>query len=475
MNIRKILTVISLCVICVSAVWTDDSPKPTEEHIKDLIKQLGAEDWQKREEAQKTLEEIGSSAEAALKEAAKGADPEVRMRANAILSVIIVKRLNFSATFLKEFPGIYQDLLKLDAPGKFAILAKVTTQDNLGFQYKDKVTNQDITKLIGEILSDGGVGLTADQKQGVVWCCGVNSQGSYIPGWHTLVPEAVPYIMRLLNDKNEDVCSYTIRALGTLEAKEAIPGITKLLKSGSFFVRWAAVEVLGKLDAKGAVPEIIPLLKDKEPDACCSAALTLGKLGAKEAIPEIRKLLQGDYRARRGAITALGQLGDKEMIPELIKALNDHDVCPEAVGALGALGSKESVPEIIKVLQSKNGDELIKAMEVLTLFNAKEAVPGIIRHLQHRKIEVRCSVVEALGKLGGKELIGEISKALEDENYTVRGLAAIVMVELGMKDKIPPKIIDDLKGLQKYDTNYKQRAQAALKELGAEIEEKKKE
>src|SRR5262245_51218218 len=59
-----------------------------QEKIKELVAQLGHDDFSVREEATKKLAEIGRPAVPAVREAAKSNDAEVRMRARRILDKI---------------------------------------------------------------------------------------------------------------------------------------------------------------------------------------------------------------------------------------------------------------------------------------------------------------------------------------------------------------------------------------------------
>jgi len=119
--------------------------KELQQKIKDLIKQLGADDWQKREEATTELENIGEPAKALLEDALKNDDPEVRMRANNILS------------------GIPEKILELTIPDKL----KNTFGPDCGF----------IIPVSSEALSDTAKGLTIltdhlnslDPDKDVVW------------------------------------------------------------------------------------------------------------------------------------------------------------------------------------------------------------------------------------------------------------------------------------------------------------------
>ena len=111
---KKLLVIGILCVLCVSVVNPEDIAKPsdkqqvTSDKIKELIKQLGSDDFETREKAQKELTEYGTKLieqyrtakrdknqetsnnikkeiekfAQSLKEGTKSNDPEIKMRAN---------------------------------------------------------------------------------------------------------------------------------------------------------------------------------------------------------------------------------------------------------------------------------------------------------------------------------------------------------------------------------------------------------
>ncbi|HLY07679.1 MAG TPA: HEAT repeat domain-containing protein, partial [Planctomycetota bacterium] len=56
-----------------------------QDHIQDLIRKLGSEDYATREQATEELQKIGKPARAALQKAAESDDPEVRQRAQSLL------------------------------------------------------------------------------------------------------------------------------------------------------------------------------------------------------------------------------------------------------------------------------------------------------------------------------------------------------------------------------------------------------
>jgi len=62
------------------------APAPSAEQLEQWARDLGSDDFQEREEAQKNLAAAGEAAVPALKRAAKSDDPEVRLRAERLLA-----------------------------------------------------------------------------------------------------------------------------------------------------------------------------------------------------------------------------------------------------------------------------------------------------------------------------------------------------------------------------------------------------
>ena len=293
--------------------------------IEGLIKQLDDDDWATREKAQEKLEDIGPSAESAVKEATQSLSPEVRIRASLIMKIVTIKkRIIFSDKFIKLFeelyqPDAYRELLMMDSRQKFKTLVKITTYQNDDFKYKDRVTDKDIAGLVGEVLLDGGKGLRRGEKEIIFGiCAGEHLWSRAGQGWRVPLPETLPDIKRLLKDKD---------------------------------TRGHAVAVLAKIDKKeDLVPRLFEFLEDEDGHVREHAAEALAELGVKKAIPDLMKLLEDNTRwVREGAMNALATLGAKKAIPEIEKLLDDQetDVRAWAGIALIELDAKDKVPEKI--------------------------------------------------------------------------------------------------------------------------------
>jgi HEAT repeat protein len=97
------------------------------EQIKELVAQLGHDDFAVREEATKKLSEIGRPAVPAVREAAKSGDAEVRMRARRILDKIETSVTHLIEDLKDNDPavrkGAAEALERLGPPAKEAIPA----------------------------------------------------------------------------------------------------------------------------------------------------------------------------------------------------------------------------------------------------------------------------------------------------------------------------------------------------------------
>ncbi len=86
-SITKITLAATVFAVFAAVASAQDAP-PTEKEIRELIYQLGDEEYHKREAAQQRLLEIGEPAEQFLREALSNDDPEIRERAQVILDKI---------------------------------------------------------------------------------------------------------------------------------------------------------------------------------------------------------------------------------------------------------------------------------------------------------------------------------------------------------------------------------------------------
>jgi HEAT repeat protein len=110
---------------------------------------------------------------------------------------------------------------------------------------------------------------------------------------------AVPDLIRLLADTDEDVRMFAVSSLGSIgheigpRAQTVAPALCKMLADPAESVRWEAADALGCLGPH-AIPALIRTLGDPAADVRRQAATTLGQIGpsAKAAVPSLQKMLR---------------------------------------------------------------------------------------------------------------------------------------------------------------------------------------
>ncbi|MFH1226471.1 MAG: HEAT repeat domain-containing protein [Planctomycetota bacterium] len=204
-------------------------------------------------------------------------------------------------------------------------------------------------------------------------------------------------IETLRNAESEEERETIARTLGEMGVYEAIPNLIKALNDDSWLVRRLAAYALGILGAREAIPQLIRILNDdiEDIDTRKKAAHALGNLGAIEAIPHLIKVfnnvdsnikstfpssdenvmmgssninsLPSEYELhilgyqmlslRFVTAEALGKLGATQIIPDLIKLLDGNEYeQPIACLALADLRAREAIPQIMKTI-TKNGSD----------------------------------------------------------------------------------------------------------------------
>ncbi|HEY6874368.1 MAG TPA: HEAT repeat domain-containing protein [Geobacteraceae bacterium] len=89
----------------------------------------------------------------------------------------------------------------------------------------------------------------------------------------------------------------------------AVPKLVMLLDDDNEEVRNFSTVMLGDIGSRTAVEPLIRLLSDPDANVRHGAAEALAKIGDRRAVPPLRRLLRGDYWDNGYAVAALGKLG----------------------------------------------------------------------------------------------------------------------------------------------------------------------
>jgi HEAT repeat protein len=326
------------------------------ERVERLIRQLGSESFEAREQADKELIAIGPPALEQLRRALKSADAEIARRVR-----ICIPRIERNA----KVASLVEQLLKGARPE-----SRVQAAGKLGELGKS-------------------------------------------------APEAIPALLQALDDPDNHVRDRATVALWNMGplARIAVPKLMEILKDkqAGEDLRWSAAIAFGYVgpDAAPAIPLLLKVLRTESPNLRNGAANALGDIGRneKEVVPAlIQALKHRDPRVSGAAAGALGRIGKEpsSSIPALVEMLRDNeryqgsnDPRECALYALGKFGplAQAGIPVIMRIVRDNREDDLIRRRAIKTLEEmgpaAKEAVPALR------------ALIEA------KYLSGEAARALE--------------------------------------------------------------
>jgi len=238
---------------------------------------------------------------------------------------------------------------------------------------------------------------------------------------------AVPTLIKIVNRKQNQVCSHGLRALGAIGTRPEIvvPELKKFLSHQSASVRANATLALGKFGeaASSASIAIARNLSDSDDSVRLASIRTLGMIGAKakDSIPSLINVLSDDTgTVTLAAAESLGRIG-KPAVEPVSKLLNHPKLATLAASILGEIGSdaKVAVPELVKTLMTTNGN--LKREVILALASigpsAKASKSALIGITKSETGKNRSAAVYALSMIGEvREIVPFLEKSINDRD-----------------------------------------------------------
>jgi HEAT repeat protein len=131
--------------------------------------------------------------------------------------------------------------------------------------------------------------------------------------------EAIPELMKIYKGADYSRQYSIGEAIAKLVTKETLPQIMKLAKEAGIAknITYSLSRGINQLGIEKALPELIPLLKDEDEDTRWTANKALGSLISIKGIPELVKLLKHENAEVRGFVAIeLVELCQKDRIPK---------------------------------------------------------------------------------------------------------------------------------------------------------------
>ena len=296
--------------------------------------------------------------------------------------------------------------------------------------------------------------------------------------WSEFGPEAVPELIRALNDSSVQTRRYAAVALAQLESRgrAAVPHLRLRLKDPNPIVRRQAAATLAAVDPQSTVSmeAVAELMTDRDPIVRQESAASLRNWGAlaqpvviarlKHPLPEVRllalDLLPRKAPARRAALPAVRELTNDSSpavqeaaiciiveagaasVDELIDwlELDSERIRAVAIPSLRRYGQEavRAIPHLVVCLECSPLRNQLLAIELLKSLgaDARAAVPALVAYLERvndRGLVPALQAIEVIG--GGSEILAEpLARLTTHANPIIAGTALRIL------DKYEPDI-----------------------------------
>ena len=284
--------------------------------------------------------------------------------------------------------------------------------------------------------------------------------------------KAVPYLVKLLVNDDEDVKYWALRSLGEIRPKNIFPALISRFKDRSWTIRKTTSDVIslygvdalneltdivtgsndqetrywiirsiGKIKSPESLPLLYNLLEDSSESIRDAAQKALANYGTA-IIEDMFALLKTDKRRLLESIcTTFQQMGADVMVPILCDSLGKYDEHLNYwIRRILVAFRKEAHNRVIKLLES--GEDEIRRQAILCIgqIGSESDSPAIEPHLKDEFWPARIAAAEVLGTLGDTNAVPALAEVLEDEDEDFATAAVIALGKLNDQRAVPALI-----------------------------------
>ena len=239
-------------------------------------------------------------------------------------------------------------------------------------------------------------------------------------------------IEKYTGDPNPLIRLRSAEVLGRVGGTNAVPHLVKLVEDSDDAVVLTVIYSLGLTLDKAALEPLKKVLKDGKKKQKLTALEALGITRLKDAAPIISTSLTNFHSSIRAqALISLAVLGDSASAEMCINSIHDPDadVIEATAYALGRLGYGKLNYELAKLCNHENLWVIMRSAEALGRLQAEDAVDPIATLLTHKERMLRVKAAEALSRIGNDKAAEKLETVLgSDDAYlkdlALRGIAA---------------------------------------------------
>ncbi len=256
---------------------------------------------------------------------------------------------------------------------------------------------------------------------------------------------AIPVLIRYLNDTRRDLRRASTVALGSIGGPESInPLLETSQRDVDAHVRRVAIEALGSIRAKEAYEHLLELMEvEKYYDVLEKIVESLLKIDADRFLSDITGRIavireitaktasdpdillslteDPDKKVKIAAIYSLGRMGTDKANARLIQFLGDSDADIRKAAVVGLGEARCCSPELLNALDDSDSWVRFYTIKTVGLSCDREtAINKIAPLLLDEFIPAVMSAIDAIVELGGREAYEALSAHEEHNNKDVR-------------------------------------------------------
>ncbi len=246
-----------------------------------------------------------------------------------------------------------------------------------------------------------------------------------------LLKETAPSLEQILaQDRDPDILSAAISALGKLRIPETLSVLTAMAAHSDTQVRREAVFAIAEHGNDAAVDQLIRLIgRDEETNKLAVDALT--DIQTIYSLDQMTSLLEsGITNVRDTAIDQLIKLGNKAT-PILARASRNAtaDYLVHLITTLGYIGDPTAIPAILDIINTQPADPNIRqaAYEAMERIPSPKTAISLVQGLQDPEESVRMSAARAIDKNLSKALVAGLKNVVREGSQDSRNVVAALI------------------------------------------------
>lgn len=218
------------------------------------------------------------------------------------------------------------------------------------------------------------------------------------------------------NDADADIRNAAMEVLVAF-GEAAVPRLVELLGDANEEVRNFSTVMLGDIGSRTAVDPLISALRDPDVNVRHGAAESLGKIGDVRAVEPLLELFVDHFWLQHAAVVALGKIGDRRATCPLLLRRHDTILAEPVIEALGRIGDPDALAPLLDDLDGSSAQRAALAARGIVLLvkgcfgKDRQGAGSPGEYFRSSAVDIGSHVIMNLGAMKCSPAAGEAADA----------------------------------------------------------------